>query len=70
MSRIIVLNGIKCQVSKSEAIEAETLRQHLSHPQSAPGYVQARFNRWMAASSSPAMRERRLNVGKALNLQW
>lgn len=69
MSRTIKLNGIECAVSKTEAKEAENLRLAMSAPYNSPKYAQQRFDIWLMAASSPEMRQRRVNVGTALNLE-
>lgn len=68
MSRTIKLNGVECAVSKSEAKEAENLRLAMSAPYNSSKYAQQRFDDWLKAASSPEMRQRRVNVGLALQL--
>ena len=69
MTRSIMLNGIKCEVSKAEATEAEALRLAMSAGYNNPRYAQQRFNDWYASASNESMRNRRYSVGIALRLE-
>jgi hypothetical protein len=69
VARFIKLNGIDCEVSKTEAKEAEAIRLALSSAYNNPGYANARFHLWLDDADNENATARREAVGRALKIR-
>jgi NADPH-dependent ferric siderophore reductase len=65
--RTVKINGTKCEVSKSEAKEAERIRGILSMPLARDNAIYV-FNRWVDSSDTDESAARRYKVGLALGI--